>query len=122
MEAGESQLLAKALRIPSSDQQALLLAEGDAERFSAWTVERRSATEILMDAGQTRSWLSVRLDGEQNGSTTLFFGSAVVPVRPGGKFGMAFHALVGFHRLYSRVLLSSASKRVVAMREKRGAA
>ena len=112
----ERWLLARALRITSSDHEALLLARAEAERFSAWKVEHRSDTEILMDAGQTRSWLSVRAQGGPHRSTTLFFGSAVVPKRPGGKFGPAFHALLGFHQLYSRLLLSSASTRVVALR------
>lgn len=112
----ERWLLAKLLRIASSDLQARQLADADAGRFSAWKVEQRSGTEILMDAGQTRSWLSVQPVGGPGTSTTLLFGSAVVPMRPGGKFGLAFHALLGFHRLYSRLLLSSASKRVLALR------
>lgn len=118
----ERWLLARALRIASSDHDALLLAQGQTERFSAWKVERRSGTEILMDAGQTRSWLSVEHHAGPDASTTLLFGSAVVPMRPGGRFGLAFHALLGFHRLYSKVLLASASRRVLALRKRRGAA
>jgi hypothetical protein len=112
----ERWLLARALRISSSDEQAFLLANAGAKRFSAWKVEHRSSTEILMDAGQTRSWLSVKPQAGLSTSTTLLFGSAVVPMRPGGKFGLAFHALLGFHRMYSKLLLSSASRRVVALR------
>ncbi len=118
----ERWLLAKALGITSTDQQALQLAGAASERFSAWKVEFRSSTEILMDAGQTRSWLSVRPQTQSEASTTLLFGSAVVPMRPGGKFGLAFHALLGFHRLYSKLLLSSASRRVVALRKAQSAA
>ena len=118
----ERWLLAKALRISSTDQQALSLARATSERFSAWKVEDRSSSEILLDAGQTRSWLSVRQQAKLEASTTLFFGSAVVPLRPSGKFGPAFHALLGFHRLYSKLLLSSASKRVVALRSAESAA
>ena len=111
----ERWLLAKALKLPSTDQQAHQLANGSAETFSAWRVERRSASEILLDAGQTRSWLSVAPSHSKD-ETTLLFGSAVVPVRPGGKFGVAFHALIGFHRVYSKLLLSAARKRVLALK------
>lgn len=117
----ERRLLAWALKLRSTDAQARQLAEGSADRFSAWRVEGRSDDEILLDAGQTRSWLSVSpADGA--GRTTLFFGSAVVPLRPGGGFGLAFHALLGFHRLYSRLLLAAAARRVLALRAARGAA
>lgn len=112
----ERWLLSKALNIPSTDQQALQLATAACERFSAWKVECRSDAEILLDAGQTRSWLSVEAQPSPEAATTLLFGSAVVPRRPGGKFSLAFHALLGFHRLYSKLLLEAASKRVVALR------
>ena len=117
----ERWLLAKALKLHSSDEQARQLARGTTDRFSAWRVESRSASEILLDAGQTRSWLSVA-PGEREGETTLLFGSAVVPMRPGGKFGLAFHALLGFHRLYSKLLLSSARRKVVAVQRAQSAA
>ncbi len=118
----ERWLLSKALGIPSTDDQALQLAQGASARFSAWKVEHRSDNELLLDAGQTRSWLSVEPQGHLHASTTLLFGSAVVPKRAGGKFGLAFHALLGFHRLYSRLLLASASRRVIALRKVRHAA
>ena len=114
----ERWLLAKLLKFESSDAQAHQLAQGTSSKFSAWKVERRSSSELLLDAGQTRSWLSVvQAEGSEDG-TTLLFGSAVVPMRPGGKFGFAFHALLGFHRLYSKLLLSAAAKnlRTVRMR------
>ena len=117
----ERWLLAKALNIPSEDQEASLLARAATERFSAWKVESRASEEILLDAGQTRSWLSVKpLVGPET-TTTLFFGSAVVPKRSNGKFGWVFHALLGFHRLYSKLLLAAAAKRVVALRKPEGA-
>ena len=43
--------------------------------------------------------------------TTLFFGSAVLPRRRGG-LGWQFSALLAFHKLYSRVLLGSAARRL----------
>jgi hypothetical protein len=108
----ERWILAKAVSRPSTDPQAHALAHGKTETFSAWKVEARSETEILLDAGQTRSWLSVR-PHPASASTVLLFGSAVVPMRPGGQFGFAFHALLGFHRLYSRLLLSAAARRLL---------
>ena len=46
----------------------------------------------------------------------FYFGSAVVPRPSKGarnrRMGRVFHALLGFHRLYSRLLLLAASKRV----------
>lgn len=136
----ERWLLAKALGLQATDEQARQLACGSRDRFSAWRVEHRSPTEILLDAGQTRSWLSVQTQPHAppaqphasahapapapplaQASTTLLFGSAVVPLRPGGQFGWAFHALLGFHQLYSRLLLASAARRVVALRKIRTA-
>lgn len=117
----ERWLLARFLNIESSDAQAHQLAQGTGTHFSAWRVENRSSSEILLDAGQTRSWLSVARGQGSRPETTLMFGSAVVPVRPGGKFGVAFHALLGFHRLYSKLLLSAAAKNLQAL-QRRGVA
>lgn len=113
----ERWLLSKALSIPSTDVDASLLARTATQRFCAWKVEHRSDSEILLDAGQTRSWLSVRPQAGSASNTTLLFGSAVLPMRPGGKFGLVFHALIGFHRLYSKLLLAAAARRVVALRK-----
>ena len=112
----ERWLLASGLGLHATDEQARQLASGGSDRYSAWRVERRSESEILLDAGQTRSWLSVVAKQGQPETTELLFGSAVVPMRSGGKFGLVFHALVGFHRLYSRLLLAAAARRVVALR------
>lgn len=117
----ERWLLATALNVRSSDEQALELAQSKSEQFSAWKVESRSNHEILLNAAQTRSWLGVRPQTSTVPTTTLLFGSAVVPKRPGGKFSPAFHMLVGFHRLYSRLLLAAASKRVLALRKAQSA-
>lgn len=112
----ERWLLARALGLASSDAQALQLARAEVERFSAWTVEARSAGQILLAAGSTRSWLSVELQPGQQPATTLRFGSAVLPTQPGGKLGWVFQALLGFHKIYSRLLLAAAARRVVALR------
>ena len=48
--------------------------------------------------------------------TRLFFGSAVVPARDPStdrtSLGFVFKALLGFHELYSRVLLGAARLRL----------
>ena len=114
----ERWLLAKALNLPSSDLQARELAEGLISTFSAWKVEHRSRSEILLNAGQTRSWLSVAEREHPESGTTLLFGSAVVPARPGGEFGIAFHVLLGFHRVYSKLLLSAAARNLGTVRSR----
>jgi hypothetical protein len=118
----ERWILAAVLELPSTDQQARQLALAQANSFAAWVVEQRSTSEVLLNAGQTRLWLCVVPEHSQQPSTTLLFGSAVVPMRPGGKFGLAFHALLGFHRLYSKLLLRAASKRIAATARAQNAA
>ena len=116
-------------RQPATDADARLLAEGAAERFSAWRVEARSPDQLLLAdfTGRTRSWLMVASAGDvdEPSGTRLYFGSAVVPKRPhgaenagkdAGRMGFVFHALLGFHRLYSRLLLGSARARVLSLR------
>lgn len=102
----------------SSDAMARAVARSEGERIAVWTVEARTADELLMheDSGVTRSWF--KAEPQPDGSTTLWFGSALVPRRrgPGGKpkFGVGFHALIGFHRRYSRALLAAAVRRLEA--------
>lgn len=99
----------------SNDADARRLARGEVETFAAWSVEARAADQLLLCDYQnrTRSWLMVaRNEGD---GTRLYFGSAVVPVGVGagaGKLGFPFDALLGFHTLYSRVLLGAARGRV----------
>ncbi|WP_457417796.1 hypothetical protein [Roseateles sp. P5_E7] len=101
---------------PSSDAMARAVARGESERFAVWTVEKRVGDELLMheDSGATRSWF--KAEAGEGGGTTLWFGSAVVPRRrePGGeaRMGRVFHALLGFHRWYSRALLKAAARRL----------
>ncbi len=100
---------------PSTDAMARAVACGTGERIAVWTVEARDADELLMheDSGVTRSWFCVQPAAD--GGTVLWFGSALVPRRrgPGGepRFGPGFHALLGLHRWYSRVLLAAAARR-----------
>ena len=111
---------------PATDADAKRLAIGQATRFSAWDVERRSESELLLAdfTGRTRSWLMVvpRVTGNGTPSTRLHFGSAVVSrrSRTGGTgrepaMGWVFHALLGFHRLYSRLLLRAAIRNLRPM-------
>jgi hypothetical protein len=112
----ERWILGWAVAKPSTDLEALALAKGESDQFSAWTVEARTPDQLLMCDYQsrTRSWLMTLPIA---GGTRLYFGSAVVPLRPNGDkdraFGTAFHVLLGFHKLYSRALLRSARSNLV---------
>ena len=105
---------------PSTDAQARQLTRGERETFAAWSVEGRASDQLLLAdfGGRTKSWLMVVPSSDARAETTrLYFGSAVVPVRPrrGGEAGMGFvfTALLGFHRLYSRLLLRAARARLL---------
>ena len=104
---------------PSTDDEARELAEGKRDSFAAWTVEARAVDQLLLGdfSGRTKSWLMVAAaPGAGSPGTRLYFGSAVVPRRstnpkkPG--LGFVFTALLGFHKLYSRILLRSAAARL----------
>jgi hypothetical protein len=107
---------------PATDADARDLARGHCAEFSAWRVEARTDSELLLAdlTGRTRSWLMVSTVVQDAGQpcSRMYFGSAVVPApaRPDVSktgMGMGFHALLGFHRLYSRLLLSAARARVL---------
>lgn len=123
----ERRLLAWFAARPSSDRQARQLAEGGATSFAAWRVEARTADQLLLAdiTGRTRSWLMVMAPGGTGAGqrTRLCFGSAVVPRRGAGpgrrRMGWSFHALLGFHKLYSKLLLEAARSRVLASRQER---
>ena len=101
---------------PSSDVEAARLADGNTDTFSAWKVENRCENQLLMCdfQGRTRSWFMVEpIDGDEAGiKTRLYFGSAVLPVKNNktGRSSLSpvFYALLGFHKIYSVVLLYSA--------------
>lgn len=113
----ERLLLGVLLSKPSTDLQAQQLASGKLNEFAAWRVEARADDQLLMCAidGRTRSWLMVSA-AEVPGGTRLYFGSAVVRVRNAStgksEMGVVFKALLGFHKLYSRALLSAAARRL----------
>ncbi|GAA0655099.1 hypothetical protein [Brevundimonas lenta] len=105
--------LAVLLWFPSTDQQARCMAAGEISRFAAWTVEGREADQILLCdfLGASRSWLMSVADGA-TGTTTLYFGTALLPHPRGDRLGLGFRALVPFHRPYARALLRSAVRRL----------
>lgn len=116
----ERWILRLAVSRASTDAEARQLARGERDRFAAWSVEGRAPDQLLLAdfAGRTKSWLMVVPSAGGGVTTTrLFFGSAVVPVRSrrGGeaRMGFAFTALLGFHKLYSRLLLRAARARLL---------
>jgi hypothetical protein len=118
----ERLLLSRFVAKPSTDVEARQLAAGTLDSFAAWSVEARSANQLLMSdfQGRTRSWLMVAAaEGSALQDTRLYFGSAVVPVvsaRSGTRrLGLGFRLLLGFHKLYSRALLSAAESRLARM-------
>ena len=118
----ERLILKWAVSRPSSDEQAAALASGRGENFAAWSVEDRCSNQLLMCdfQGRTRSWLMTAiLEDENDVSTRLFFGSAVVPARNKRTgvegIGITFRLLLGFHKLYSIALLYSAKARLTRL-------
>lgn len=117
----ERLILKMAVSRPSTDSQATQLADGSINTFAAWHVEARSENQLLMcDFNcRTRSWLMVDpVTGADGIRTRLYFGSAVVPAknRRTGELalGPGYRALLGFHRLYSKILLHAARSRLEA--------
>jgi hypothetical protein len=101
---------------PSNDADARKLADGKTAGFAAWHVEARTDDELLLCdfVGRTRSWLMVApVDATEGHRTLLYFGSAVVPVREPKtgemSLGFGYRSLLGFHTIYSVLLLYSAA-------------
>ena len=115
----ERWLLRLFLSRASTDSEAARLARGELEAFAAWSVEKRAPDQLLLSdvGGRTRSWLMVApSEGHGAVGTRLYFGSAVVPRRNArsgrSSLGPVFRALLGFHKLYSRLLLGAARSRL----------
>jgi hypothetical protein len=107
-------ILTHAVKKPSSGLDAHRLARAEIDAFAAWTVEARAPDQLLMCdfLSRTRSWLMVL---PIEGGTRLYFGSAVVPVRSKSgelTLGSTYLSLMGFHKLYSRILLRAARSRL----------
>lgn len=108
-----------------SEQMAQRLAAGEADSFSAWRVEARTSTELLMReiiSGKTRSWLSVE---PRPSGACLYFGTAVLPIgfnSDGSPRMSVLFALLPFHRTYARLLLRSAAARLARARHEKALA
>lgn len=108
----EQFILTRIAKKPSSDVEARKLANAKIDKFAAWTVEARSENEILLCdfVGRTRSWLRVEKAGA---ATKLYFGSAVVPAKGSGSLDFGFRVLLGFHQIYSVLLLYFAKRKLL---------
>lgn len=98
---------------PGNSAQVTSLAAGETDVFSAWTVEARTDSQLLLcDVNaQTRSWLMAALADDQ--TTQLYFGSVIVK-QPGSaenpKMPLGFRLVMGFHEVYSKALLKAAAR------------
>lgn len=112
----EAFILTYSVKRPSDDNQAQELADGKRNEFAAWKVEDRNKNELLMCdiSGRTRSWFMVR---HRDSRTQLYFGSAVVPEKNKktgrSSLGFVFKALLGFHKIYSVLLLYFAKRKLI---------
>ena len=103
-------------RRPSRDEHIPALLSNQRSTFAAWTLEARETRQLLLCdyLGHTRSWLHCKV--EDSGSTRLYFGSAIVakvhPRTGERQLGLPYRLLLGFHRLYSVLLLSAARRRL----------
>jgi hypothetical protein len=105
---------------PSTDGEARALAEGSRNQFAAWSVELRAPEQLLVRdyQGKTCSWLMVEPGFENNAPITrLYFGTGIVPHvdRHTGQRRLTafFRALMPFHKVYARALLSAARSRLL---------
>jgi hypothetical protein len=121
---GERLVLRHLLARPATDEEIRRFAAGERQGFAAWTVEARATDQVLLAdfSGRTRSWLMVAEDPQGAASDTrLYFGSAVVPVRrlPAAEpsLGPVFWSVLGLHKLYSRILLDAARRRLSELRD-----
>ena len=115
----ERWILARFVARPSTDAEAQSLALGQVDRFAAWTVAQRAPDQVLLRdfTGRTLSWL-MTTPGEKPGSSLLYFGSVVTAVRDAGtgrtSLGPVHGKLIGFHKLYSRMLLGAAVRKLAS--------
>ncbi len=97
---------------PSTDLQAKQVADGEIDKFAAWTMEARTENELLMCdfLSRTRSWFMTIPVGESR--TRLYFGTAVVPKAGRTSLEFGYRAMLGFHQIYSVSLLYSAKRKL----------
>ncbi len=108
----ERLILKWAVSKPSTDSQAKRLANGESDKFAAWSVEARSENQLLLYdyTGRTRSWLMIsHARAEENSRTRLYFGSAVTRRQrsENDRGSFTFSPLMRFHKIYSVLLLYS---------------
>ena len=104
---------------PSTDEDVEGLARNGSDEFAAWTVEDRRDDQLLLCdyRGSTRSWLMTLTQDDDGGTrASLYFGSAILRQRSAAsgkkRLGRGFRLLLGFHRIYSRILLRAACARL----------
>lgn len=115
----ERLILKWAVSRPSTDAEAVQLAEKQRDTFAAWNVEARDDNQLLLSdfRGKTRSWLMAEpMSMGKAPRTRLYFGSAVVGAGQNendeNSHAFGFSALLQFHKLYSVALLYCAKNRL----------
>lgn len=105
----------------STDADAAEVARGTSAHFAAWRVEDRDEGQLLMCdiTERTRSWFKIAtISGDRSIQTKLYFGSGITAVESAKtghmSIGPVFNALTGFHKLYSRALLTAAKRKIVS--------
>jgi hypothetical protein len=94
-----------------TDAHVRSLAVGETDMFAVWQVEARAENQLLLadDSGHTRSYLA--FVAKEGGVARLVFGSAVVPAS-GAQMPAWVRLTIPLHRLYSKLLLRSAERRL----------
>ncbi|MDX1517521.1 MAG: hypothetical protein R3288_11815 [Woeseiaceae bacterium] len=101
--------------LPSTDEDARQLARGRRREFAAWLVEDRGEDQLLLYdiRKRTGSWFMCRPHGS---GSVLYFGSVVFrteETKRGRSMKSTYRLMLGFHRLYSRALLSATRSRLL---------
>jgi hypothetical protein len=115
----ERKLLSVLAASPSDYKDVVDLANGASDTLAIWKVEARNETQLIMAVGEgpIRTWLMCQNNDIDSGTTRLYFGSAVLPTEQSTsedpKLGRMFHITLGFHKLYSRILLGSTKRKLV---------
>lgn len=112
----ERRLLALLGEDYATSEDVAALAGRSSDTLAAWTVQDRSADEIILafKRPRGRTWLqATQLDGSL-GSTRLRFGSALLPNidSEGQTASISWGLKIGLplHRLYARLLLAAAAR------------
>lgn len=106
---------------PSTNNDVVGLASGSSDTLAIWEVEARDDNQLLLAVGNgpIRTWLMASQAGTNENVSRIYFGSAVLPMAfsPSGepKMSRTFHMLLGFHKLYSCLLLWSTKRRLLSL-------